>query len=72
MFNLDDPMPFYKTVWEIVRQVPTRTVTTFGQIATMIPTPDGVDADDYAKLGPRWVGDIARGGPAPQQVQRLL
>src|SRR5688500_5177454 len=57
MFNLDDPMPFYKIVWEIVRQVPKGTVTTFGQIATMIPTPDGVDADDYAKLGPRWVGD---------------
>ena len=57
MFNLDDPMPFYKTVWEIVRQVPISIVTTFGQIATMIPTPDGVDPDDYAKLGPRWVGD---------------
>lgn len=57
MFNLDDPMPFYKVVWEIVRQIPAGTVTTFGQIATMIPTPDGVDDDDYAKLGPRWVGD---------------
>lgn len=57
MFNLPDPMPFYKIVWEIVRQVPTGTVTTFGQIATMIPTPDGVDEDDYVKLGPRWVGD---------------
>lgn len=57
MFNLPDPMPFYKIVWEIVRQVPASTVTTFGQIATMIPTPEGVEDDDYARLGPRWVGD---------------
>ena len=57
MFDLPDPIPFYKTVWEIVRQIPTSTVATYGQIATMIPVPEGVEADDYAKLGPRWVGD---------------
>jgi methylated-DNA-protein-cysteine methyltransferase related protein len=57
MFDLPDPMPFYKLVWEIVRQVPTGTVATYGQIAAMIPTPEGVEPDDYAKLGPRWVGD---------------
>lgn len=57
MFNLPDPMPFYKLVWEIVRQIPTGAVATYGQIAAMIPAPAEVDEDDYAKLGPRWVGD---------------
>ncbi|MBI1259039.1 MAG: hypothetical protein GC204_16335 [Chloroflexi bacterium] len=57
MFDLPDPLPFYKIVWEIVRQIPTGTAATYGQIATMIPTPEGVDEDDYRKLGPRWVGD---------------
>ena len=57
MFNLPDPMPFYKIVWEIVRQIPTGIVATYGQIAAMIPAPTGVEPDDYDKLGARWVGD---------------
>jgi len=52
-----DPRIFHQIVWEIVRQVPEGIVTTFGQIASMIPTPAGVDPADYQKLGPRWVGD---------------
>ena len=57
MFDLPDPVPFYKIVWEIVRQIPPGTAATYGQIAAMIPAPDGVEQDDYRKLGPRWVGD---------------
>lgn len=52
-----DPRAFYEIVWKIVRQVPVSIVTTFGQIASMIPPPDGVEPADYQKLGPRWVGD---------------
>jgi methylated-DNA-protein-cysteine methyltransferase-like protein len=57
MFDLPDPMPYYKVVWDIVRQIPTHTVATYGQIASIIPPPDGIDPDDYNKLSPRWVGD---------------
>jgi methylated-DNA-protein-cysteine methyltransferase-like protein len=57
MYNLPDPMPFYKIVWEIVRQIPEGAVATYGQIAGMIPTPEGVEPADYDKLSPRWVGD---------------
>ncbi len=57
MYDLSDPMPFYKIVWDIVRQIPTGTVATYGQIAAMIPVPAGVEHDDYSRLGPRWVGD---------------
>ncbi len=57
MFDLPDPMPFYKLVWEIVRQIPVGTVATYGQIAAMIPAPEDVEQADYDKLAPRWVGD---------------
>jgi methylated-DNA-protein-cysteine methyltransferase-like protein len=57
--SIENPTPetFNPLVWEIVRQVPRGVVTTFGQLASMIPPPDGVDPAGYAKLGPRWVGD---------------
>ncbi len=57
MYNLADPLPFYKIVWEIVRQIPAGAAATYGQIASMIPAPEGVDPVDYARLGARWVGD---------------
>ena len=57
MIELPDPLAFYKIVWEIVRQIPEGTAATYGQIATMIPAPEGIAPEDYAKLGPRWVGD---------------
>jgi len=46
---------FEKQVWEVVRHIPYGRVTTYGQIAAMLPAPD--DVADYAKLAPRWVGD---------------
>lgn len=55
--RLNDPMPFFRKVWDIVRQVPHGRVTTFGQIASMLPAPPGIEPNDYDKLGPRWVGD---------------
>lgn len=57
MFTLPDPAPFFRTAWLIVAQVPAGHVTTFKHIALMIPPPPGVAEDDYARLGPRWVGD---------------
>lgn len=55
--NLPDVPAFNTLVWEITRQVPHGIVTTYGQIASMIPCPEGIDPDDYVKLSPRWVGD---------------
>lgn len=57
MYNLADPLPFYKIVWEIVRQIPAGAAATYGQIASMIPAPQGVDPADYDRIGARWVGD---------------
>jgi methylated-DNA-protein-cysteine methyltransferase related protein len=51
-----DASVFNPLVWQIVRQVPAGQVTTFGQIASMIPAPVGIDVDEYARFGPVWVG----------------
>jgi methylated-DNA-protein-cysteine methyltransferase-like protein len=47
---------FFETVWKIVRLIPAGQVSTYGQIASMIPPPDGVEPGDYDRLGPVWVG----------------
>jgi methylated-DNA-protein-cysteine methyltransferase-like protein len=56
-YRLSDPLPFYRIVWEIVRQIPEGEAATYGQIAAMIPPPTGVEPADYARLGPKWVGE---------------
>ncbi len=51
-----NPDVFNPLVWRIVRQVPHGVVSTYGQIASMIPTPENIDAEVFARLGPQWVG----------------
>lgn len=55
--NPPDRSAFNRTVWAIVRQVPEGIVTTYGQIASMIPPPEDIGEEDYRRLAPRWVGD---------------
>jgi len=47
---------FQAQVWNIVRQIPSGKVAAYGQIAQMIPPPQGMDAKAYLAFGPRWVG----------------
>ncbi len=54
---------YYKMVWEIVKQIPRGMVATYGQIATMIPVPDGVEPPAYDKLSPQWVGNAMHATP---------
>ena len=51
-----DKTAYYETVWDIVRQVNSGQVVTFGQIAAMIPPPPEIDPDIYQRIAPRWVG----------------
>jgi methylated-DNA-protein-cysteine methyltransferase-like protein len=51
-----DPTTFFAIVWTIVRQIPSGQVSTYGQIASMIPAPDDVNPLDYERLAPVWVG----------------
>ncbi|HEX7541439.1 MAG TPA: MGMT family protein [Anaerolineales bacterium] len=67
-----DPILFNNQVWEIVRQVPPGKVTTYGQIARMIPPPEGVEAKSYLSLGPRWVGGAMAKCPDDVPWQRVI
>ena len=60
MWNPPNPRTYNATVWLIVKQIPVGCVSTYGQIASMIPVPDGSDPDQYRRLGARWVGSAMR------------
>ncbi len=60
MFTPSNPQTFNPIVWQIVRQIPPGKVSTYGQIASMIPPPDGVDPLRYAHVRARWVGTAMR------------
>src|SRR5690606_33774208 len=68
MYQPPDPAPFNETGWEIVRQIPEGIVSTYGQIASMIPAPLGVPPDQYERLRARWVGNAMRQVPAGSDV----
>lgn len=65
---------YYRMVWEIVKQIPRGIVATYGQIATMIPVPDGVEPSVYDQLSPQWVGSAMHATPENSGVpwQRVI
>ena len=74
MFNPPNPKAFFETVWDIVKQIPEGKVSTYGQIASMIPPPDGVNPDQMKRLSPRWVGTAMRKTPSGKGIpwQRVI
>ena len=60
------------TVWEIVRQIPPGKVATYGQIANLIPPPEGMDPAEYAVYRSRWVGSAMRRSPGDVPWQRVI
>ncbi|HUI87678.1 MAG TPA: MGMT family protein [Anaerolineales bacterium] len=67
-----NPQQFYERVWALVRQVPRGKVATYGQIALMLPVPDGVDLESYKAFGPRWVGGAMAACPDDVPWQRVI
>lgn len=67
-----DPVGFHAQVWEIARQIPPGKVSTYGQIAAMIPTPEGVDEQHYRARAARWVGGAMAACPADVPWQRVI
>ncbi len=63
---------FNNQVWEIVRKVPPGKVTTYGQVARMIPPPEGMDPKSYAAFAPRWVGGAMANCPDDIPWQRVI
>lgn len=63
---------FNEKVWEIVRQIPDGRVMIYGQIAGMIPTPEGMDEAEYNAFRARWVGSAMAACPADVPWQRVI
>lgn len=70
--TLPDQAAFYNQVWQLVHQVPSGQVATYGQIANLIPLPDGIDPKDYKAYGSRWVGNAMAACPADVPWQRII
>ena len=67
-----NPMGFNIQVWEIVRQIPPGKVATYGLIASLMPPPPGMSAQDYRAFGARWVGGAMAGCPDDVPWQRVI
>lgn len=63
---------YYEQVWELVRQVPYGKVVTYGQIAQMIPSPVGIEPEEYKAFSPRWVGGAMVACPGDVPWQRVI
>ena len=72
MYSPPDPASYNEIVWLIVRQVPRGRVTTYGQVASMIPPPDDVEPPTYDRLAPRWVGVAMNVCPDNVPWQRVI
>jgi methylated-DNA-protein-cysteine methyltransferase-like protein len=67
-----DPLAYNTRVWDLVRQIPRGNVSTYGQIALMIPPPEGVEASEYRAVGARWVGAAMAACPDDVPWQRVI
>jgi methylated-DNA-protein-cysteine methyltransferase related protein len=67
-----DKESFYAQVWDIVRQIPTGKVSTYGQIGSMIPAPQSIDPADYGAFAARWTGGAMANCPPDVPWQRVI
>ncbi len=74
MRNPPDPQSYNALVWEIVKQIPPGIVSTYGQIASMIPPPEGVLPPTYDRFGAQWVGKAMNTTPSGEGIpwQRVI
>lgn len=68
MFYPPDARSFFETVWHIVQQIPHGRVSSYGQIASMIPPGADVDPMRMKSLAPRWVGTAMRKTPKGRNI----
>jgi methylated-DNA-protein-cysteine methyltransferase related protein len=63
---------FNRKVWALVRQIPPGMVSTYGQIASYLPPPPGMDPKSYLAFGARWVGGAMADCPQDVPWQRVI
>jgi methylated-DNA-protein-cysteine methyltransferase-like protein len=67
-----DVNAFNRRVWDVARLIPAGQVASYGQLARLIPLPDGVAAETYAAFGARWVGAAMAACPPDVPWQRVV
>ncbi len=67
-----DPQAYYEQVWKVARQIPHGRVATYGQIALLLPPPEGIPVEDYKAFAPRWVGHAMAACPPDVPWQRVI
>ena len=72
MLSPPDPELFAQQFFEIVNSIPQGRVTTYGSIARLIPTPEGISQEDRSRLGPRRVGNTMHNCPPKLPWQRVI
>ena len=68
MFNPPNAQSFFETVWDIVLQIPPGKVSSYGQIASMIPLDADMAPTQLRRLAPRWVGTALRKTPRGKSI----
>jgi len=68
MFNPPNPKTFFPLVWDIVEQIPAGKVSSYGQIASMIPPDQDMAPTRMKSLAPRWVGTAMRKTPRGRNI----
>ena len=68
MFNPPNAKTFFETVWEIAREIPAGAVSSYGQIASMIPPDEDMAPARMKRLAPRWVGTALRKTPRGKSI----
>ena len=67
-----DKIAYNIQVWELARQIPHGKVATYGQIASLIPPPTGVEPATYKAFAPRWVGSAMATCPDDVPWHRVI
>ena len=66
------PQAYNEQVWSIVRQIPRGKIASYGQIAKMLPLPEGVDVDTFVEFGALWVSNAVAASPNDVPWQRVV
>jgi methylated-DNA-protein-cysteine methyltransferase-like protein len=67
-----NPQAFYIQVWDIVRKIPHGRVASYGQIAKMLPLPEGVNGETFLEFGALWVSNAVTASPNDVPWQRVV
>lgn len=72
VLSTDQRTIFNQRVWLIARQIPSGKVASYGQIAALIPPPEGADPQAFASYRARWAGAAMKSCPEDVPWQRVL